>query len=382
MGTPMTTPTAASRLGANGARLRERAGRFLPWWRESLRQWVPRTWRQHLGLGGDRLLMSLEGDALDLAWDRHDEVLPLARVPAAVELILPEALLGRRLASFPRWLVLPPDTALRRPLRLPAAASDRLRDVVAFEVDRQTPFPAAAVHFDARVLERREDGRVDVELVVVPRQVVNQALARLGPLAGNLAGVDLFDAAGQPLRINLLPPQDRTWRGGRVRRLHLVLGLVALAATIAGAARILDNRRDAAEALEARVRSNAEAARRVSAQRQQLDDLVQGGAFLARERAARPPTLQVLDELSRRLPDGTYLEKVSVEGNRLMLIGLSSEAASLVGRLEGAPLWRNPALSGALQPDPRVRRDRFSLTAELVPQAGAAAPPAAMAGGR
>ena len=61
-----------------------------------------------------------------------------------------------------------------------------------------------------------------------------------------------------------------------------------------------------------------------------------------------------MDELSRRLPDNTYLEKLSIEGDQLLLIGLSSEASALVGKLEGSKLWHSPALTGALQPDPRT----------------------------
>ena len=41
------------------------------------------------------------------------------------------------------------------------------------------------------------------------------------------------------------------------------------------------------------------------------------------------------------------------------------EASALPARLEGAKLWRSPALSGALQPDPRSGRDIFTMTAEL-----------------
>ena len=44
---------------------------------------------------------------------------------------------------------------------------------------------------------------------------------------------------------------------------------------------------------------------------------------------------------------------------------LSNQAAALVGKLEGAKQWRAPALSGALQPDPRTRNDRFTLVAQL-----------------
>ena len=82
-------------------------------------------------------------------------------------------------------------------------------------------------------------------------------------------------------------------------------------------------------------------------------------------RRGRPSAIEVLDELTRRLPDTTYLEKVAIENDRITVIGLSSEASSLVGRLEGSKLWRAPALTGALQPDPRSGRDRFTLVADV-----------------
>ena len=151
--------------------------------------------------------------------------------------------------------------------------------------------------------------------------------------------------------------------------------LIAVAAT---AWQVLDNRRASTAAFNAQVESRAVQARVVAMQRQQLVDIVEGAAFLDSARAARPTTVEVLDELTRRLPNSTYLEKVSMEGDRLLLIGLSPEASALVARMEGSKLWRAPALSGALQPDPRTRLDRFSLTAELT---GSPAPAKPTAGG-
>ena len=111
-------------------------------------------------------------------------------------------------------------------------------------------------------------------------------------------------------------------------------------------------------------------------QRQQLVDLVAGTTTLNQTSARRPTALEVMDEITRRLPDTTYLEKLAIEGDRLTLIGFSPEASGLVARLQGSPLWRNPALSGALQPDPRTRMDRFTLTAELLGKQDPSAPAA------
>ncbi len=95
--------------------------------------------------------------------------------------------------------------------------------------------------------------------------------------------------------------------------------------------------------------------------------MIKGQAFLQRARRDYPTAVEVMEELSRRLPDGTYLEKLAIEGERLTLIGLSNEAPALIGRLQDSKLWRSPALAGALQTDPSTRKDRFTLTAEVGP---------------
>lgn len=344
---------------------------FLVWWRQALVGWLPARWRVLLGLAQDRLLLSPQGDELRLQWQNLNGLHEVARLPLPLQDAELEKVLGNRLSALPRWLLLPPGMVLRRGMLLPAAAAERLRDVVGYEVDRQTPFNAAAVRFDARLLKRREDGQLEVELVAVPRPAFEESLAGLGGLAGALVGVDALDAGGVPLGVNLLPHEQRRSRSNPMRSWNLVLAAVALVALVAIAWQVLDNRRDAAATFSAQVDARAAEARKVAMQRDRLRDIVDGARFLDQTRASRPTTVEVIDEVSRRLPDNTYLEKLAIEGDRLLLIGLSPEASALVGKMEGSRLWKSPALSGALQPDPRTRRDRFSLTADLVGNAAA-----------
>lgn len=358
------------------ARLWPGAGDLLSWWGGALASWLPHRWRKLLGLTRDRLLLRAIGDQVQLQWQDTEGVRDLVLLPLPLDSGDLDRLLGKRLAELPRWLLLPAADALRRPLLLPAAAGERLRDVVRFEIDRQTPFSADQVRFDARVRQRREDGQIEVDLVAIPRARFDAALAPLGGPAGELMGVDVAGTDGQPLGVNLLPEDERWIRQAPMRGWHLALAAMALVAIVFAGWRMLDNRRAAADAFEASLRTRVEQARRVSTQRQQLVDLVEGMTALDRARAARPTAIEVLDELSRRLPDSTYLEKMSIEGDQLVLIGLSSEASSLVARLQGSPLWRSPALSGALQPDQASRRDRFTLTAQLAGAPAAAAPDA------
>ncbi len=369
MTTLQDSPALADRIRRYGVG----TASFLIWWRHALVSWLPARWRVLLGLAQDRLLLAGAGEEVLLQWQNAKGLHDVARLPLPLQEADLERLLGNRLSALPRWVLLPPGMVLRRGMLLPAAAAERLRDVVGFEVDRQTPFTASAVRFDARLLGRRDDGQLDVELVAVPMPAFEDALSALGGLAGGLVGVDALDAIGMPLGVNLLPQAQRRNRSTPMRRWNLVLATVAVIALAATAWQVLDNRRQAAKAFSTQVDARAAEARKVAIQRDRLRDIVEGARFLDQARASRPTTVEVIDEVSRLLPDNTYLEKLAIEGDRLLLIGLSPEASALVGKMEASTLWKSPALSGALQPDPRTRRDRFSLTADLVGSASAPA---------
>jgi len=225
-----------------------------------------------------------------------------------------------------------------------------------------------AVAYDARVIARREgEGPIDAELIAVPRAALDPQLAALGPVAPALAGIDVAGPDGVPLQVNLLPLSQRQNIRDPWQTWNLAFAAVAVIAAGLALWQVLENRRAAADAFDAEVEREAVPARRAAAQQQELVNLIEGQAFLQRTRAARPTAVEVMDELSRRLPDGSYLEKLAIEDDRLTLIGLSNEAPALIGRLQDSKLWHSPALAGALQTDPVTHKDRFTLTAELGP---------------
>ena len=387
MSTPAGRLQALGRFGArvSGSSLRSGTGGFLSWWWIALASWLPPRVRQLLGMDRGRVLLLVEGEVLRLRLQRGDEIRELGSLPtlenfeAGTDPLAP--VLDMRLADLPRWLLLPAGSSLRRRLPLPAAAAERLRDVVGFEIERQTPFAADAVAYDARVIARREgDGPIDAELVAVPRAALDPHLAALGPVAPLLAGIDVAGADGVPLQINLLPPALRQRTRDPWLTWNIAFAAVAVVAIALTLWQVLQNRRAAADRFDAEIARESAPARRAAAQRQELINLIEGQAFLKRTRSAYPTAVEVMDELSRRLPDGTYLEKLAIEDNRLTLIGLSNEAPALIGRLQDSKLWRSPALAGALQTDPTTHKDRFTLTAEVGPVTANKETPGASAG--
>lgn len=341
--------------------------RFLQWWGGELRALVPPRWRELMAGESAELRLEVRDERLLLAVARDNAVEPLDPLALDTPAELPGALAGlleERQRMLPRVLLLPADKVLRRTLSLPPAALENLRAVVGFELDRQTPFKPDQVYFDCRV-QRRDPGarQAHVELVLVPRAELDRQLERLGPVAATLAGVDTVDGEGRPLGVNLLPAERRLRRANRRLWLNLGLGALAVLMLWLAAWDTLDNRREAITELEAVVDQRRAEARQVNQLREALNDAVEGANFLAVQRDRQPLMVVLLAELTTLLPDDTYLERFSFDKNQLNLTGQSSQAAQLVGLMQGSERLRGPALAGSIQPDARTGKDRFTVTA-------------------
>lgn len=343
---------------------RSRAPVFLAWWSRQLAGFVPVRWRRLLGQGEARILFRASEEGIDLVSAAGGQLALKLRVRPDQAMELEDAL-RRAEDKRPRWLLLDAAQVLRRRISLPLAAAPRLRELLAHEVDRQTPFRADQVAFDCRILERdAEAGKLETELVVVPLARLESIISRLGPLGTSLAGVDV-EADGRPLGMNLLPPKRRSQARDHMFWINLALVAVVLAGAWFTLWQALENRREAVAELRDLVEQRQIEARRAAALREQLDTAAGGATFLAGLREDRPRVLAVIDDISRRLPDGTWLERLTINQGRVVLQGLSNEASGTIAWLQESPYLREPAFSGAVQPDARSGAQRFTLTADL-----------------
>ncbi|MFY2763303.1 PilN domain-containing protein [Arenimonas sp. MALMAid1274] len=343
----------------------------LPAWladaRVALLSLLPARWRALVEGDDQRLCLRRQGDEVELlaAAARGDTV--LGRLPLDDETALDTARQRLDDSATPRWLLLPASLVLRRRLLLPVAAEARLREVLAFELDRQTPFSADQVSYQGRILARDANGQqLHVELLVLPRARLEAELQALGPMADGLAGVDVEEPDGRRLGLNLLPDADRDARMDPAARLNRILAVVAVACLLGTLLLTLHNRDARLDALRAQVEAANQEARQARQVRNQLEVSVQAANFLATTRAGRPTMVEALDELTRRIPDDTVLDKLAITGSNVVMVGQSRDAAGLVPLLQASRLVSEPALSGSVQADARGGADRFTLTLNLV----------------
>ena len=360
------------------ARLRTRLAktplpRFFSWWGTQLLACMPEPWRRRLSGSSEALLLEVGEEEIVVLRERGAAVgevgriaLDLAEEARAAEI--------RRLQDrtenpgLRTILCVAESRALTRELTLPAAAEENLRQVLSFEMDRQTPFKTDQVYFDSRLISRDPASRsLRVELVVLPRSLLDAQLAAISGGSIEFDAVDVRSAGqsdGVRRGVNLLPVERRARR--RDMRLPINLGLLALALILLvfNMSKSLDNRAIAVETMRAEVEKAELAARQVLELKKTLEDSVSGANFLAEKKRNGPLVIALLNDLAGRLNDDTYLERLSIENNQIQIQGQSKEAASLINALSASPFLANPKLEGQIQPDPRTGKDRFTISAE------------------
>jgi general secretion pathway protein L len=167
--------------------------------------------------------------------------------------------------------------------------------------------------------------------------------------------------------VNLLPAERRA-RQPRTQPL-IQFGLLCASVVLVffGLSQVVENRRAAVAEMEALVQSQRERAREVGALRAQLEDAAAAANFLAVQKQTQASMVLLLDEVTQRLPDDTFLTRLSVSGNQVSLSGYSAQALKLVGELQKSGVLKDAALNGGVQQEPRVSRDMFTINATYGP---------------
>jgi general secretion pathway protein L len=240
--------------------------------------------------------------------------------------------------------------------------------VLTFEMDRQTPFKADQVYFDYRIAERDATGKsLKVNLNVVPRAQLDTELAALSACGVTLDGVDCWQSGSGSGRagLNLLPQERRAKRKNQRLRLNLALGATAIVLLVIAMLQFLANRQDALDAMTGEVAKAQTEAKQTAALTKKLQDNTASANYLFRMKQDTTTMTEMLADLTKRLPDDTFLERLTVDDKgKVDVQGQSSNAAKLIEGLQKSDVLSNPGFTGTIQKDPRTGKERFNLSIE------------------
>ncbi len=358
--------------------IRRGATAFFGWWGGELAALVPGRLRRGFRAEAGQIVFDVSGAGIaihQVSERSHREIGRIAARPddPAVEAASLAPVIGRlRMDRYDVVLRMPAAHALRKTLSLPRAAADNLRQVLTFEMDRQTPFSADQVYFDFLAGAAPSSSEtMDVELVACPKGEVDAAVER-----SRAWGIepDIVDIAGgethAPARINLLPRAPGRTGASGMARLTAVLAVVAV---ILGAAAVylpLDRQHRAAELMQAEAAKARVQAMAAAELRETIAELAGGAEFLVKRKRASPGVVETLDALTRLVPDDTWLQQLRINGDEVRLTGFSAAASSLIGLIEQSERFTEARFRSSVTRDARNKAERFTISAKIVPKIG------------
>lgn len=349
------------------------AGQFFQWWGGELRKAMPAQFRARLQYARRRLLMQIDAGEIALSIDDAAAIQSLDSFPGDQDTRLQqqrirELLQQHELTEVQRDLLLSEALVLRTEVTMPLAAEANLRQALAYEMDRHTPFQAEEVFYNWRILSRdRESGQLHFELYVTPRAPVEAHIEQLKQLGLAPAGVDVATPDG-PLGINLLPEALRYHIVRQQVRVNWVIAAIAvflLAFVMAQSLWLREHQvRAIGEAIDS-VRAEALVVQQI---RKQIDDASEAAGFLQARKVQNGYKVEVLAELTRILPGDTFLDRLSMHVDTTQMQGKSANAQGLIELINDSPYFENASFRGPTRLDNRSRKEIFDLSANNAAQ--------------
>ncbi|MDR2016863.1 MAG: pilus assembly protein PilM, partial [Burkholderiales bacterium] len=329
------------------------AGNFWRWWCNELVQLLPMTVRARLQ---HRRLLPVMAYS-ETQWELWVPSLENGRVTRVKQAVFdisgePETRMLQvweavsRLAS-PVALSLPASLVLRRTLVLPAALEENLKQALAYDLDRHTPFRGDELYFDAQVVGRDSArGEIQVALAAVQRTHADRIMAQLREVGAEIVALLANPPENIESKLNLLPTESRpSWQPWQ--RWTVIVGAVLIMLLLAAAITLpIWQKRAYAIKLRQQTDMTHIQAMEVERLRSELDRLVADYDFVPERKGAYPSTVHVLDEITKVLPDDTWLTQMELkntvggkdERHEVFLRGESANASRLVTLLEESGL--------------------------------------------
>jgi general secretion pathway protein L len=274
-------------------------------------------------------------------------------------------------------VALPPNQVLRKELTLPAAVEENLRQTLAYDLDRHTPFRPEQVYFDAVVVGRDPVRRtIRVEWAAALKTVVDGPRKQVESWGADVVAVVPGPAAAPVRRLNLIPLEARSraplWRRWDVWVPTALVLVTALAVVIVP----LLQKREYAIALNEKMEQAHHQADAADALRQRLERMQDDYNYVLQKKYAYPSALVIIDDVTKVLPDDTWITalelKTSSKGKdvqrELALRGESGNGGKLISLLEDSRLVEQAALRSPttkLQPGPGELFDLGALVRAL-----------------
>jgi general secretion pathway protein L len=350
---------------------------FFRWWKKELSFLLPEKLKllvnEHKGV----IIINPKGHQLILTYHCNELVEHLLTLDREARTFTLQSLYDKdeRLVKAPIILRLSEQDAIQKVLSLPIAAKENINQVVAYELDRYTPFKAAQVYFAVKTLSGvNETGQLNVMLVLTTKELLDGLYEDVKAMGISPLFVDY---EGFPNNIentdynyNLLPEKLRQKTARLPQLIHYGLISLCCLLLVSVIAMPVWFEYQTVERLSLKAASLEKDAKKVKAMQSSIDAVIDETNLLIKEKNATPGVLLMLNTLSTLIKDDTWLSYAQYADGHLQIQGESTTASTLIALLEESELFVNARFASPVTQDSISKLERFQITVDVAKDKG------------
>jgi general secretion pathway protein L len=347
-----------------------RIRQFYSWWLRELASVITkrpakeRPWRTMLFQGPDGLQIFSKGDG------RLTCLATLEKNAGPNEVAdVRRILIGKALQDPKQTMLrLAPTEVVQRTIRVPSAAADLMNSIVENKIETIVAWSQDNTYYGYRIAESEAalGDQIDTEIVATTKVLVDSALARARDIGLTPRAVDFApspEAASVVELLRLEPdPISRT-----AKRLNIVIGALlacSVAITAFGVYRLWDlqTQYDELDSKVAAVMTRVDEVKQLNEENTKIKDQRER---LAKRKVDNPPVMELIEALSRALPDTAYLEEFEIHDNEARIVGKSSDPTGLIGTLESTPEFEDVRFAAPTTREDGDKLGTFSIIGKI-----------------
>ena len=345
---------------------------FFQWWGRGLAYWVPEKIKQLFSVRSGYVFLSVNDEVIQLKHIVEGQEKPIAQLVlnGATAEDFQQLILEHEILQKTKYILsLNPEQALKKILYLPLAAKENLRQVIAFEMDKYTPFNTDQVYFAVKLLGKEANGQIKVLLVLTAKQKLDSICQQLKTLQIYPDAVEyelaVNDYSSDLEPYNLLPEWAMPVKNKLTQLLSWGLGLVLLLLTTAVFVFPVWQASQTVESLRLQLKQLEKSSRLVQTQQLEIDGLIEETDLLIKVKKSVPSITALTEALSKLIPHDTWLTHLKFNDAQLQIQGQSPTASALIGLLEASPLFSNARFVSPLTQDKKTGKERFQISVNV-----------------
>jgi general secretion pathway protein L len=338
---------------------------FFRWWGAGLSFLVPSSFKRMLSNRDDYIRLNYDNNTLRLMDGSTNEIIKeeyfdpeSPSAPAIVSSLLKKS----KGKSLPCEMLFPISDVLIVSMKVPQETESDIPDMIAYEMDRLTPFDVSQVQSDYSTVEADQDSTsLDVKIVITPRSILDERLDQLDQWGGSPIRVLVEDCE----EIDLLPKRYFTSKSGKAYWLNILLILSLLTLLLGSFGKAFYAQLSEIERLKEDISSLSDEVGKVRETKAKIKTILDKTAHIVELKKQSVSALTALNEISEITPKTTWLNRFDFNEGTVTLKGYTQDSSNLVNKIDASLLFEGTGFTSPTLKDRRTGLDQFQLSTQM-----------------